>query len=98
MINNHWRPFIVNAKYCTIPYTVIGRLETMEQDLHYISKMAGLEFKKGVRRQSSSGGSTTELARKYFMKLDSNVVRQLYQCYEVDFEMFGYSVESFIAD
>ena len=70
----------------------------MEKDLHYISKMASLEFKQGVKKQTRSGGSTEDLARKYFKRLDKNVVRQLYQRYEVDFEMFGYSVESFIKD
>ena len=69
----------------------------MEKDLHYISKMAGMEFKQGVKKQTSSGGNTEDLARKYFKRLD-NVARQLYQRYEVDFEMFGYSVESFIKD
>ena len=39
----------------------------------------------------SSGGSTKELARKYFSQLNLDTVKKLYNIYQVDFEMFGYS-------
>ena len=97
-MNHHWKPFITHCKYCSVPFTVIGKLETMKQDLHYISQMAGVEFKQGVYKHKSSGGSTADLTRRYFRELDRDVVRQLYQLYQVDFEMFGYSAESFIVD
>ena len=97
-MNLHWKPFIARCKYCSVPYTVIGKLETMKKDLHYISQMAGVEFKQGVSKHTSSGGSTAELTRKYFRELDRDVVKQLYQVYQLDFEMFGYSAESFIVD
>ena len=94
-INRHWQPFIANCKYCTIPYTVIGKMETMEQDLHFISKMAGLDLKL-AHKFTSSGGSTSELGRKYFKELSADIVMELYILYQIDFEMFGYSVEPFL--
>ena len=39
----------------------------------------------------SSGGSTKDLARKYFSELDLATVKKLYKVYKVDFEMFGYT-------
>ena len=39
----------------------------------------------------SSGGSTKELAKKYFSQLSLVTVKKLYSIYKVDFEMFGYS-------
>ena len=39
----------------------------------------------------SSGGSTRELAMKYFSELSLETVEKLYEVYKVDFEMFGYS-------
>ena len=39
----------------------------------------------------SSGGSTKELAKKYFSQLSLSTVKKLYNVYKVDFEMFGYS-------
>ena len=35
-IDGHWRPFICNCLYCDIPYHVIGRMETFEEDVRYI--------------------------------------------------------------
>ena len=93
-LNKHWLPFISRCAYCTVPYTVIGKLETMDEDLHYIQQMAGVEFEP-VKENQSSGGSTTDLARKYFEQLDNKVVQQLFELYRVDFEMFGYSVDIF---
>ena len=35
-INGHWRPFNGKCLYCDIPYHVIGRMETFEEDARYI--------------------------------------------------------------
>lgn len=43
----------------------------------------------------SSGGSTKDLARKYFSEMDIDTVKRLYQLYKVDFEMFGYSPDEY---
>ena len=43
----------------------------------------------------SGGGSTNELARKYFSELDIDTTKQLYELYKVDFEMFDYSPEEY---
>ena len=39
----------------------------------------------------SSGGDTGELARRYFSQLSLDTMQRLYQLYQVDFNMFGYS-------
>ena len=39
----------------------------------------------------SSGGKTGELARTYFSQLSLETMQRLYQLYQVDFNMFGYS-------
>ena len=43
----------------------------------------------------SSGGSTKDLARKYFSEMDIDTVKRLYQLYKVDFEMFGYTPDEY---
>ena len=43
----------------------------------------------------SSGGSTRDLARKYFSELNIVMVRRLYEFYKVDFEMFGYTPDEY---
>ena len=60
--------------------------------------MVGVELQQGVVENTSSGGSTADLAREYFRALDREVVEQLYELYELEFDMFGYSVESYVAN
>ena len=43
----------------------------------------------------SHGGSTNDLTRKYFSEIDLNTAKQLYELYNVDFEMFGYNPEEY---
>ena len=58
--------------------------------------MAGkLRFKK-IKGNTSGGGSTSKLTRRYFSQLDKNLVKQLYKFYQVDFEMFGYEPDKFL--
>ena len=35
-INGHWNPFNNRCLHCDIPYNVIGRMETFEEDVRYI--------------------------------------------------------------
>ena len=92
-VDVHWRPFITRCGFCTIPYTVVGRLESIQQDLYYIGGMAGVQFGH-YSSNPSSGGSSNQLAKKYFSELDKRTIRQLYEIYKVDFEMFGYHPNS----
>merc|ERR1711892_1054202 len=93
-LNVHWTPFITRCNYCAGPsYTVIGKMETMEQDILYIGQMAGIELKLEHKNIGHGKGSSSELTRKYFSGLKKEVVMELFQLYKVDFEMFGYSIE-----
>ena len=71
-------------------------METMDQDILYIGKMAGIELKQEHNNTGGGKGSSSELTRKYFIGLKKEVVMELFQLYKVDFEMFGYSIETFI--
>ena len=44
-----------------------------------------------LESHGSSGGDTGELARRYFSQLSLDTMQRLYQLYQVDFNMFGYS-------
>jgi len=89
-LDKHWKPFISRCAFCDIPYRVIAKAETFQEDQQYIGQLAGVELEQ-VETHHSSGGSTRDLARKYFEQLDTRTVDKLYSLYQVDFEMFGYS-------
>ena len=88
--NPHWLPFVTKCSLCSFDYTAVGKLENMQEDIHFIGQMAGVEL-ESISTNPSSGGSTSELAREYFSQLDKDDVEKLYQLYKMDFEMFGYS-------
>ena len=46
---------------------------------------------------SSSGGKTEDLAKKYFRQMSKKEIEKLYKMYKIDFEMFGYSPDNFLA-
>ena len=35
-INFHWKRFSDKCQHCAVPYDVIGRMETFDEDLEYI--------------------------------------------------------------
>ena len=88
----HWRPFISQCAYCHAPYTIIGRLETADEDQKYIGHMANVTIrKKGnmankfkvylfiyLECNKSSGGSTANLSRKYFSEIDISTAKKLF--------------------
>ena len=42
--NEHWRPYYINCDYCDIKYDFIGRVETFEKDLDFVSQIANFEI------------------------------------------------------
>ena len=88
--DKHWKPFISRCGYCDIPYKVIAKAENFAEDQKFIGKLSSIDFKP-IATHVSSGGSTKELAKKYFSQLSLSTVKKLYNVYKVDFEMFGYS-------
>ena len=86
----HWQPYIARCAFCSINYTVVAKLETFQDDLMFIGRLAGVTFKEIVSHDSS-GGRTEKLSKKYFGQMDRQTVWQLYQLYKMDFELFGYS-------
>ena len=95
-MDRHYLPFISRCAYCSVPYAIVAKAETFEEDKQFIGVMAGIQF-EDIQEHKSSGGGTKELARKYFELLDRKTVDQLFEFYKVDFEMFGYSPEVYQA-
>ena len=74
-------------------------METLEDDTQYIfttKEMNGiLEFPIS-NTNNIADQSTEDIKRKYFDQLPRDKLFELYQIYQLDFEMFGYSVEPYL--
>jgi hypothetical protein len=69
------------------------RYIALNTGLHSNDKSETVEDRKHV----SSGGSTFDLAKSYFSRLDTSQVQALYEYYKFDFEAFGYDHREFYA-
>jgi len=92
--NKHWKPYISRCGYCDVSYKVIAKAENFAEDQKLIGHLANVTF-MNIESHKSNGGDTKRLTKKYFSELDINTVKKLYEVYKVDFEMFGYSPDSY---
>ncbi|XP_069693257.1 carbohydrate sulfotransferase 11 isoform X2 [Periplaneta americana] len=94
VFNEHWKPIYDLCHPCTISYDIIGKYETLDQDSEFILKQVG---ETGISfPHAPKSSSTTSNLRKYFGTLHHDIIRQLYDVYEMDFKLFGYNLEEFL--
>ena len=92
-LDRHWQPYISRCAFCDVPYRVIGKAETFQEDQLFIGHLAGVQLEHIV----AGGSSSRDLARQYFGQLDRRTVDRLYRLYQVDFQMFGYSPDLYFS-
>ena len=72
-------------------------METFANDTKYIMSNIGMPLDELTYQEHVSTGDPTEtLALELFSKLPKDLVKQLYQIYKIDFEMFGYDPKPFL--
>jgi len=94
--NDHWIPYWLHCHLCQMEYDIIGKMDTWDQDVNLITDVTGLSTTNvtltWTRRRSNS---SSQIALDYFSQLNKHSVKQLYQIYKIDFEMFEYSVQPY---
>ena len=43
-LDKHWRPFISRCGYCDVPYNIIVKAETIQEDQKYLGLLANVTF------------------------------------------------------
>ena len=101
-INPHWKPYFNRCFHCAIPYNVIGRIETFQEDVQYIilknnlEKILDLKTTLQFSSKNSSKRDAQKAALKYFSKLNANQIQRLYKAYKMDFELFDYDIDIYL--
>ncbi len=93
--NIHWAELSAQCSPCGIEYDVIGKLETMDDDVRYILRSANLDGQ--VQFGSSESSSPTysyknNSIEKYLETVPAEYIRNLYKRYKLDFDIFGYEL------
>ena len=116
--NEHWQPQYMHCDFCEINYFIIGRVESLEDDLNYIAHMNNfttlLPKDKNKFHVHPSGGerfspvpdisksdlmknrNKTETVIRYFKLLNLSQLNGLYNMYQIDFEIFGYTEKPYV--
>ena len=90
--NSHWWPYHKICHPCHARYSAIGHLETIDDDIKYILTISGLhKYTSHVEwRHMTKNGSTDIWRGKYYSQVPCWMLSDLYNYYEIDFELFGY--------
>ena len=93
--DHHWTPVSLLCNPCEITYDYIARLETSHVDYkHIFSKLKNVPGSKtGLPRSVTTyrGATDLDMIRKYYKTVPINITNSLFQTYNTDFQLFGYT-------
>ena len=103
-VDVHVKTFAQNCQYCNIPYNVIGRMESFQEDVKYIIIKNHLEdilpLEETLSFHRNQKGKSSKRAKEkkslqLFSQLAKSQIRQLYDIYKIDFKMFNYDASAY---
>ncbi|KAG8225689.1 hypothetical protein J437_LFUL001721 [Ladona fulva] len=92
--NEHWKPIVDLCQVCLIDYDIVGKYDTLYEDAKFILKQIGKSDVMFPHAIKPSG--TGPQLKKYYNTLSQKIIKDLYEIYKLDFELFGYSAEDYI--
>ena len=90
----HWMPIYLTCKPCLVDYKFIGNTDTMKEDSEKIRKKIGVKRSLPLDHVQPSGNSKTKI-HKFYSDFDKKLLDKLYNIYEMDFILFGYSPDEY---
>jgi len=94
--NDHWVPYWLHCHVCEMEYDIIGKMETIADDMEFIAERSGLAATNITLPWTNRRNSGDNISLKYFRDLSVDQVMGLYRIYKLDFEMFGYQVTPYV--
>ena len=97
--NDHWVPYYLHCHLCEIEYDVIGKMETIKEDIDFITEQSGLasyNITLPWTNKKSSAKAKENVTLEYFKQLSKSQIEKLYKLYLPDFEMFDYDIAPYL--
>lgn len=106
-MNEHWRPQFLDCSPCHHKFDLILKVEDIDKDkmqvfkLLELSNLTSTEYQEidnvweNWTNRNVNGGDFKESF--YFSQLSDYLIRQLYELYEPDFKLFGYSPDEYFS-
>jgi len=95
--DEHWAPYFMSCSPCHIPYNFIGHFESLYWDIHLLASKTNLTKQWDDPTDYFQSGTNMDIVKEYYSLVDRDTIRKLYKRYEIDFELFGYSPDEYIA-
>ena len=98
--HRHWNPQNTGCGLCLVSNDLVGRVESMDEDLLHMLDMVGAteedrnRVNLGTKKNASPKWNNRTL--EYFKALRPEMRSRLHQIYKIDFEMFGYSADKYL--
>ena len=87
--DRHWRPIYLLTFPCVLNYTILGKIETFNDDTNYILRKHSLDGVSSVWRNQKHSEPTDPSV--YYAQLTKQQLVGLYKIYKMDFLLFNYS-------
>lgn len=94
--DSHWSRIWNVCQPCNVHYDFIGKVETYENDAHYVMKIRGLLKAIGNLSVTLNRSHSERIVGECFSQLNQTDFNELYDIYRRDFELFDYSKAPFI--
>lgn len=95
----HWSSVYELCNVCAVDWSVIGKMESLEDDFQYLKAVTqndAYELPKEMSITESEKQNRLERLKTYYGGIPKSTIRNVYEIYKDDFEMFDYKIPSFL--
>ncbi|XP_038051884.1 carbohydrate sulfotransferase 11-like [Patiria miniata] len=95
--DDHWQEIYKMCSPCKVKYDYFGKLETINDDARYM--LTSLDLQDQVSFPAKANSHPTNSSKTYddyFSQVPKATLKRLWELYELDFELFGYSKPDFL--
>ena len=96
--DGHWEPYFNTYKPCDHYFDFIGHMETLSEDLEYLSNILKAEEILNYPHKNPTKYSNKPKMREYFAQLSDELFQNVVKMYENDLRIFGYVVPHNVDD
>jgi chondroitin 4-sulfotransferase 11 len=92
----HWTRFFDICRVCDVDWNFLGKVESIVEDAAYM--LADVNLSSVVEYPYYRKATDTDQIKRYFSGLTKEGLERLYYTYQLDFELFQYSIPQYVLD
>ncbi|CAL4068242.1 unnamed protein product [Meganyctiphanes norvegica] len=99
---NCWNTYWSQCEVCSFDFNFIMKLETMSDDDRFLITLSDLKELKSNNlqwghRMNASSTTSFDVAPEFYKQVTQKQMRNLYQRYKLDFDIYDYHIDDYIA-